>query len=159
MTGAYMLKIEGGRGVGTGVVGASLTAGTPTHHLHPDCQIATVSRSTWLSLGGSRRLRVEPGDVVVLPPRTLHSEGTPANAAQWYQLELPREAMGWFAGFLRKPIVVRDPQLAAMLVDLVTNSVVEGIGRDEFLERICRVVRRLARRDDSFPVSAIQQNR
>jgi hypothetical protein len=143
MTGTYLLRLPGARGERSEVLGASLTCGTPTLHLHPDFQFATPTGRAGLSLGVFRRFQLEPGDVVVLHPSTLHGETGVSGRAGWHILHLPRTAVHRLAGSLahtpvRHPgscaAVIRDPGLATALIELITAAIGQRFGGAEFLQ-------------------------
>ena len=100
MTGTYLLRLPGTSGGRSELLGASLTGGTPTHHLHPDFQFAIPAGRAGFSLGVFRRFEVDAGDpglasalVELITAAVKHSIGS---------VEFLRLAGDWVGGLAQR---------------------------------------------------------
>ncbi len=149
MSGTYLLRIPGQGAARSELLSAAVTKGISTYHLHLEFQFATSAMPSVVSIGAHRRIRVSPGQVVLISPGTVHAE-TATCGANWRLLHLPPAVVDQLCptrpgirviGQRLGATVLTDPALAEALIGLVEAAGLEC--NDRFLDRAARWIRAL----------------
>jgi AraC-like DNA-binding protein len=159
------------------LIGAYLDGAPAALHVHEEWQFAVAGAPSALSVGAFHRFRARPGDLTVIHPYDVHTEGGTAGGPQgWWVLyvapnvvadayrrlcgERGERSMPRFRG-----PVITDPALAAELGAVLKGSADGTIGGLEFaawaLDWLERLLRRhaaatLPHRDPPAPVERVR---
>jgi AraC-like DNA-binding protein len=125
---------------GAELVCASLETNEGPLHLHEEWQFGVLDTPSKLSLGAFRRYGADAGDITIVHPYGVHSEGGHlGGSARWLMLYVaPSIVNGLYGGEApRFPgPVVSDPEAAAELGDLLRQSGDGMVGGPEFRNRV-----------------------
>lgn len=124
----------------TELVCAFLEATEAPPHLHEEWQFGVLETPSKLSLGAFRRYNAHAGDVTIVHPYDVHSEGSKAETPpRWRMLyvapSIVSRLYGGVAPRFRRPVVT-DPAAAAELRELLRHSGDGTIAGSEFLRRV-----------------------
>jgi hypothetical protein len=109
-------------------------------HIHEEWQFAVLETPSKLSLGAFRRYSADAGDVTIVHPYEVHSEGGEVGAApKWLMLYVPPSIVsrlyGGKAPRFPRPVVT-DPVAAAELGELLRHSGDGTLPGADFLGRV-----------------------
>jgi AraC-like DNA-binding protein len=154
--------------VTTELVCADLQARDRPPHLHEEWQFGVLETPSKLSLGAFRRYSAHAGDVTIVHPYDVHTEGgelgTPPKWRMLYVApSIVSRLYGGRAPRFRGPVVT-DPPAAAELRELLGHSADGNIPGSEFLRLVARWLEQfLLRHAENLavpqPVAAVERAR
>jgi AraC-like DNA-binding protein len=129
-------------------------------HLHEEWQFGVLEAPSHLSLGAYRRYTVHAGQVTIVHPYAVHSEGGELGALpNWRMLYLAPSMMNRLYGGVAHRVsgaIVNDPAAASELRELLRHSSDGAIGGAEFLSRLACWLQEFLR-CHAEPVAATQR--
>jgi AraC-like DNA-binding protein len=122
------------------LVCAHLEASAVPLHLHEEWQFGVLETPSKLSIGAFQRYSADTGDVTIVHPYGVHSEGgMGGEPAKWRLLyvaaSIVNRLCGGEAPRLRGPVIT-DPSAAAELGELLRHSANGTVEGSEFMGRI-----------------------